>query len=180
MDKKMTKQETFDYIEELEDNVKELNEELRGRPERLVIQVNEITIENSAIAETGMGEFFQALSNAQGEFRATHKGSSGHGYDYADLDAVLSNSSPITSKFGISIVQMNVSKMLGKTPLVGVKTIVGHEGGGWISGEVYMPTMKTKMNSLVQMAGVNITYLRRYGVQSALGLATTDNDGRDD
>ncbi len=70
--------------------------------------------------------------------------------------------------------------MLGKTPLVGVKTTLIHEGGGYMSGEVYMPTVKTKMNSLVQMAGVNITYLRRYGIQSALGLATTDNDGRDD
>ncbi len=49
-----------------------------------------------------------------------------------------------------------------------------------MSGEVYMPTVKTKMNSLVQMAGVSITYLRRYGIQSVLGLSTTDNDGRDD
>ena len=69
--------------------------------------------------------------------------------------------------------------MLGNTPLIGVKTILTHSGGGWISGEVYIPTMKTKMNSLVQMAGVSITYLRRYGIQSALGLSTTDNDGSD-
>jgi hypothetical protein len=58
-----------------------------------------------------------------------------------------------------SIIQLNVSKMLGNTPLVGVKTVICHTNGGYMSGEVYMPTVKTKMNSLVQMAGVSITYL---------------------
>jgi len=176
----MTKEETFEYISELEESVKELNEELRGRPERIVVQVNEVTVENSAFGNMeNMGGLFEALAKIQGELKATHKGTEGHGYDYADLQAVLNNCSPLLAKHSVSIVQMNVSKMLGKTPLVGVKTIVGHEGGGWISGEVYMPTLKTKMNSLVQMAGVNITYLRRYGLQSALGLSTTDNDGDD-
>ena len=74
---------------------------------------------------------------------------------------------------------MNISKVSGEHLLVGVKTILMHSEGGYISSEIFVPATKTKMNSLVQMAGVNITYLRRYGIQSALGLATTDNDGSD-
>jgi hypothetical protein len=127
-----------------------------------------------------IGALAGALAKCQGEFTAVKKGTEGHGYSYADIEAVLSNSSPITSKYGIALSQMNISKTDGTVLLIGVKTILMHEDGGYISSEIFVPAMKTKMNSLVQMAGVNITYLRRYGIQSALGLATTDNDGRDD
>ena len=126
-----------------------------------------------------IGALAGALAECQGKFTAVKKGTSGHGYNYADIAAVLSATSSITSKHGIAITQMNISSVSGDTVLTGVKTILMHSGGGYISSEIYMPTAKTKMNSLVQMAGVNITYLRRYGIQSALGLATTDNDGSD-
>ena len=175
----MTKEETFAKLNEQENKIIELQEELTNRPEKTVVQVNEVVIENSSIGGD-IGALAEALSKCQGEFTSVKKGASGHGYNYADLQSVLESAYPITSKHGISIIQLNVSKMLGNTPLVGVKTVICHTNGGYMSGEVYMPTVKTKMNSLVQMAGVNITYLRRYGIQSALGLSTTDNDGRDD
>ena len=126
-----------------------------------------------------IGALAGALAKCQGEFTAVKKGTEGHGYNYADINAVLQTSSPVTAKHGIAITQVNLSKIVDDVLLTGVKTILMHEGGGYITGEVFMPTIKTKMNSLVQMAGVNITYLRRYGIQSALGLATTDNDGSD-
>ena len=175
----MTKEETFAKLNEQENKIIELQEELTNRPEKVVVQVNEMVIENSSIGGD-VGALAEALSKCQGEFTSVKKGASGHGYNYADLQSVLESAYPITSKHGISIIQLNVSKMLGNTPLVGVKTVICHTNGGYMSGEVYMPTVKTKMNSLVQMAGVSITYLRRYGIQSALGLSTTDSDGRDD
>ena len=174
-----TKEEIMGYLTQLEDANQLLKEKLATTPERVVVQVNEVVIENSSIGGD-IGALAEALSRCQGEFTSVHKGSSAHSYNYADIEAVLKASTPITSKHGISIVQLNVSKMIGSTPLVGVKTVICHSAGGYMSGEVYIPTVKTKMNSLVQMAGVNITYLRRYGIQSALGLSTTDNDGRDD
>jgi len=174
----MTREETLAKLAEQEEKIAELQTTLAERPERLVVQVNEVVIENSSQGGD-IGALAGALAIAQGQFASVKKGSMAHSYNYADIEAVLAATTPITSKLGLSIVQMNVSKMLGNTPLIGVKTILAHSGGGWISGEVYIPTMKTKMNSLVQMAGVSITYLRRYGIQSALGLSTTDNDGSD-
>ena len=174
----LTKEETFAKLNEQENKIIELQEELANRPEKTVVQVNEVVIENSSIGGD-IGALAEALSKCQGEFTSVKKGASGHGYNYADLQSVLESAYPITSKHGISIIQLNVSKMLGNTPLVGVKTVICHTNGGYMSGEVYMPTVKTKMNSLVQMAGVSITYLRRYGIQSALGLSTTDSDGAD-
>jgi hypothetical protein len=161
----MTKEETFAKLNEQENKIIELQEELTNRPEKTVVQVNEVVIENSSIGGD-IGALAEALSKCQGEFTSVKKGASGHGYNYADLQSVLESAYPITSKHGISIIQLNVSKMLGNTPLVGVKTVICHTNGGYMSGEVYMPTVKTKMNSLVQMAGVSITYLRRYGIQS--------------
>ena len=126
-----------------------------------------------------IGGLAGALAKCQGEFTAVHKGTSAHNYAYADIAAVLLSSSKITSKHGIAVTQVNLSKIVDNVLLTGVKTILMHESGGYITGEVFMPTEKTKMNSLVQMFGVNCTYMRRYGLQSALGLATTDNDGSD-
>jgi len=134
-----------------------------------------------SVSEIGgdIGGLAGALAKCQGEFNAVKKGSQGHGYSYADIAAVLEASSVITSKYGVAIIQMNLSKVVDDALLIGVKTILAHSSGGYVSSEIYVPAIKTKMNSLVQMAGVNITYLRRYGIQSALGLATTDNDGSD-
>ena len=126
-----------------------------------------------------IGALAGALSKCQGEFEAVEKGAKAYNYNYADIQAVLGASMPITSKHGISISQMNISKVAGEHLLVGVKTILMHESGGYITSEIFVPAVKSKSNTLVQMAGVNITYLRRYGIQSALGLATTDNDGSD-
>lgn len=143
-----------------------------------IVKSTDIVIVNGQTEIGGdIGGLAGALAKCQGEFTAVKKGSEGHGYNYADINAVLTTSSPITSKHGIAITQMNLSTIAGDKVLTGVKTIIMHSGGGYISSEVYMPTEKTKMNSMVQMAGVNITYLRRYGIQSALGLATTDSDG---
>jgi len=175
----MTKEDTMAKLAEQDETIEELRETLANRPEKIVVETNEVTVSNSEIGGERLGLLFEALAKCQKEFKAVKKGSEGHGYSYTDLADILAYSQPITAKNGISVVQMNVSKMMGKTPLVGVKTILGHSEGGYISGEVYMPTVKTKMNSLVQMAGVNMSYLRRYGIQSALGLATTDNDGSD-
>lgn len=143
------------------------------------VSMTEVTISNSDMGGN-IGALAGALAKCQGEFTAIKKGTTGHGYNYADITAVLASTSPITSKYGISIIQMNLSKIVGSSLHIGVKTVIAHSDGGYISSDIYVPAEKTKMNSLVQMCGVNLTYLRRYGIQSALGLATTDNDGRDD
>ena len=129
--------------------------------------------------EGDIGGLALALSKAQGEFTSVKKGSSGHGYDYANIEDVLKSCLPITSKYELAITQMNLTMVANKIHYTGVRTYLMHSKGGLIYSDMYMPTEKTKMNSLVQVAGGITTYLRRYGTQSALGLATTDNDGSD-
>jgi len=146
-------------------------------PEEQSANVGGAITETVSSQSEQLNELGKALALCQGEFEAVKKGTKAFNYNYADLEAVLAASRDITSKHGLSVVQMNMSKTIGDNLLVGVRTMLLHESGQWISGEIYVPAVKSKSNTLVQMAGVNITYLRRYGLQSILGLATTDTDG---
>ena len=173
----LTKEETFAKLNEQENKIIELQEELTNRPEKIVVQVNEVVIENSSQSET-LGALGLALSKTQSEFKAVKKTTEGYGYSYADLTSILSYAQPIYTKYELSIVQMGVTKMLGNTPMAGVKTILIHSSGEWISSEMYQPTVKSKQNSLTQNIGIVNAYFRRYMVQSLLGLSTEDNDGK--
>lgn len=150
---------------------------MKPKEEEQKNDVGGLVVESYSTQSDELNELGKALALCQGEFEAVQKTSKTKMYNYADLEAVLSASRGITSKHGLSVVQMNMSKALGGNLLVGVKTMLLHESGQYITGEIYVPAMATKMNTLVQMAGVNISYLRRYGLQSILGLATTDTDG---
>jgi hypothetical protein len=149
-----------------------------GRVKPKVEKEKEVNvIESIASMSDTIGNLGKALSECQGEFTAVTKGTKAFNYNYADLEAVLNASRAITSKYELAIVQLNLSKVVGDNLLVGVKTILTHSSGEYIASEIYVPAIKSKSNTLVQMAGVNITYLRRYGIQSILGLATKDTDG---
>ena len=165
----MNREESIARIEELED-------ELRDRPTNTieVEVVKEVTIENSSMGGD-IGALGNALANAQSEFKSVGKNSEGHGYSFSNFQSIVEHSTPILSDNGLSISQLGVTKMLGKTLLTGVKTILIHESGGYISSESYIPTMKTKMNSLVQVYGVNSSYQKRYNWLAICGLSTTDD-----
>lgn len=129
-----------------------------------------------------IGALALALSKAQSEFKSIGKNTEGHGYNFSDFQSVIEGSSPILSKNELSITQLLVTKQVGNTLLSGVKTILIHSSGGYVSGETYVSTERTKMNTLVQIFGVNTSYQKRYGWLSICGLSTTerDTDGRDD
>jgi len=123
-----------------------------------------------------LASLFEALSKAQGEFKSVGKNATGHGYSFSDFQQVVEATSPTLSKHGLAITQMLITKMHGKTLLSGVKTILAHKGGGYVSGDAYVPTFKTKMNGTTQVFGINTSYLKRYGWLASCGVATTEDD----
>lgn len=151
---------------------------MKPKEEEKVGDISDI-IESTSGIGGDIGGLALALSKAQGEFVAVKKASAGHGYDYANIEDVLKASLPTTSKHELSVSQLNLTMVRGGIHYTGVRTYLMHSGGGHLYSEMFMPTEKSKMNSLVQIAGGLVTYLRRYGIQSILGLATTDNDGSD-
>jgi hypothetical protein len=119
-----------------------------------------------------LGALAAALAKAQAAFPAVLKGKhvkittktgGSYEFDYAPLDTILeATRKPLTDN-GIAVVQM-----LDDGSLV---TSIIHEGGGIISGRIDLPP-----HDDIKGLGSAITYLRRYAIQSALGLAAEDDD----
>ena len=97
---------------------------------------------------------------------------------YATLGCVIETARPILAKHGLAIMQPIISSRNGD---IGIRTMVIHESGEFISSEVYMPIIEQKGVSLAQVAGSIISYLRRYSISSMLGIyADEDTDAHED
>lgn len=140
------------------------------------------------LCSQSLGNLFAALAKARVEFHPVLKnkivsvrGSRGS-YDflYADLDQIIS-----AVEAALSANELTVTQLVGTGVLT---TIIGHSSGEYIgeSAEFSLNTEQidqqtgeiTKRASTEQEKGARITYLRRYALQSILGIAAeTDDDG---
>tara|TARA_R100001460_G_C3471482_1_gene167217 strand:- start:70 stop:573 length:504 start_codon:yes stop_codon:yes gene_type:complete len=111
-----------------------------------------------------------ALAKAQSEMEGAKKESTNPFFksNYADLHAVIKASFPHLSKYGLSITQGN--EMIQGA--VCVTTTLLHESGQWIRSKVKLPLSKVD----AQGVGSAITYGRRYGLSSMVGIAQYDDD----
>ena len=112
----------------------------------------------------------QALAKAQSEMEGAKKESTNPFFksSYADLHAVIKSSLPHLSKYGLCVTQ-------GNEPIKGavcVTTTLMHESGQWIRSKVKLPLAKVD----AQGVGSAITYGRRYGLSSMVGIAQYDDD----
>jgi hypothetical protein len=112
-----------------------------------------------------------ALNKAQGEMSGAKKGSTNPFFksSYADMNAVVDAVRIPFSENGLSYSQFPIFK----DGFVGVETILLHDSGEWISGELLLPMTKQDP----QAAGSAITYARRYALQSIAGIPAEDDDG---
>lgn len=98
-------------------------------------------------------------------------------YKYATLGAVINACRPILAKHEFGVVQLPVSD----GDRVGVETMLIHSSGEWIGDVCFLSSEEQKGLSQAQVAGVSITYLRRYSLASLLGLyADEDTDASED
>ncbi len=103
---------------------------------------------------------------------------------YASLGSVIDTIKEVAGDCGLSWTQFPVSDGEGR---IGVETVLLHESGESISRSVFVelpPTYTTNaygketLTNKVQETGKVITYLRRYGLSSAFGIySDEDNDG---
>lgn len=128
-----------------------------------------------------------ALAKVQAEIKNPIKNQTNKGVQgapkYANLEDTLQEYvRPICSKNGISIFQSVKTDENGR---VGVCTVLFHESGEFIESdyvfcEVVIPVSNQGKKVLTegQATGVCITYLRRYSLNSALGInGDKDTDG---
>jgi hypothetical protein len=125
---------------------------------------------------TSIKELASALSKAQSEFPVVKFDSQNPFLKnkYATLGAVIETARPVLAKYELSIMQSPVSE----GDKIGVTTLLLHSSGEYIEDTIYLPTTESKGLSVAQSAGVVISYLRRYSLQSFLNMyADEDNDG---
>lgn len=90
---------------------------------------------------------------------------------YAPLNEILSDSRPLLSKYGISIIQNASSD--GTNSSITITTMILHDSGEWIESD---PLVLKTDKCTAQGAGSAITYARRYALSSILGIASEDDD----
>lgn len=118
---------------------------------------------------------FAALALAQSEVENATKNSVNGGFSkngkpsYADLAEVLNTVRPVYSKHGIAIVQSTGFD----GGMVSVTTALVHKEGGYITSVASCTPAKTDG----QGVGAATTYLRRYSLAAACGVAQEDDDG---
>ncbi len=88
---------------------------------------------------------------------------------YADLTSVIDACKAALNKHGITFLQPVTA---GESGVV-VETVLLHSSGEWISDSLALPVSKND----AQGVGSAITYGRRYGLQSMVGIPAEDDDG---
>jgi hypothetical protein len=88
---------------------------------------------------------------------------------YANLEEVIKVVKAAFAENGLSFIQFPVSG----DGTAGVETIILHESGEFMSNEFLLKCAKTDPQGM----GSAITYARRYGLQSACGIPSEDDDG---
>jgi hypothetical protein len=99
-----------------------------------------------------------------------------YSYYYADLGACVDSSRKPLSDNGLSFLQNTVRDEKGN--VIGVNTILMHESGEHIIFDPVTITPKQYVNA--QDVGNVLTYMRRYSLCLALGIATEDDDAQSD
>lgn len=95
---------------------------------------------------------------------------------YADLSAVVEAIRAPLAEHGLGFVQIpEITRVTDKEFAVAVTTVIIHESGQTLSGTVTMPVTETRPQAI----GSAITYARRYGLSSMLGVVTKE-EGDDD
>jgi hypothetical protein len=115
---------------------------------------------------------FAALALAQSEVENATKGSTNPHFKskYADLAEVLNTVRPVYSRHGIAIVQSTGFS----DGLVSVTTALVHKEGGYVTSVASCTPAKVD----AQGVGAATTYLRRYSLAAATGVAQEDDDGQ--
>lgn len=94
-------------------------------------------------------------------------------FEYADLGAILDMARPILSSNGIAVTQnARIQRIDTGAPYIVVDTMLLHESGQYI---IYDP-LEFAADGNIQANGGTITYLKRYALAAALGIATEEDD----
>lgn len=121
---------------------------------------------------TSIAKLATALVAAQAEMRSPEKNASNPAFRtrYADLASIMDAAREVLPKHGLAVSQIPVPS---DARSVCVRTMLLHSSGEWLAGDCVLPFGR---GDGPQAAGSAITYARRYGLASMLGMVADDDD----
>lgn len=123
------------------------------------------------IESENIAELLASLVEIQNEMPTFPKGSQGYGYRYTDLDCIVKTIKPILHKYSVGYMQ-SVGACGGVLTLT---TRLFNSKGQYIEDTTILPEINGVKANSAQVAGMSITYMRRYCLCSMLGI-TSDED----
>lgn len=139
-----------------------------------------------------MNEIATALAKAQAEMSNpvkdrtawvySERTKSEYTYNYADLACVLDAVRPALSKHGIALIQTpevgepqihEHGEKIWRTARLVITTRLMHGSGQWIESQL---DLEINPDDRVQSMGSSISYLRRYALQSIVGISAEEDD----
>ena len=131
-------------------------------------------------SKTNTGKVSMALSKVQMEMGLFIVDKEGYNFKYLTLAKMLEVILPVSGKHNLSIMQFPSIEVVGEQPWVTIVTRLSCEDE-WIENEFQFlliePTKKT--DTEIMCAGSTVSYLRRFALQSILGIAGADKDAED-
>lgn len=118
----------------------------------------------------------ESMAKAQAEYTTLPKDKAGYGYNYTDLDTVISYIRPIMAKHNLAFMQ-TLTTLEGNTPAI--TTRIFHTTGEWIEDTTPLPPVQLAKGNAAQNLGAAITYMKRYTLCAMLGISSDeDADGK--
>jgi hypothetical protein len=93
---------------------------------------------------------------------------------YADLASCWEACRKPLGDNGLAVAQLTETVSAGA---IKIKTVLMHESGEWIRGELTIPCMASKGINQAQAMGSAISYGRRYALSALVGISADDDDG---
>ncbi len=117
--------------------------------------------------------FDEAVAEAKAEIKPISKNRTGHNSKrYADFAALASAVDPIISKHGLSY-RFRTNQENGQ---IKVTCVLSHRAGHSEETTLEGPADTSGSKNAIQAIGSTLTYLQRYSLTQALGLAASDDD----
>jgi hypothetical protein len=124
-------------------------------------------------AEQARNAFDAAVADAKAEIKPVARNAKGHTKKYADFSAYAKEIDPVISKFGLSY-----RFRTEQTDRISVTCILSHRQGHSEENTLSGPADTSGSKNAIQAIGSTLTYLQRYTLIQALGLAAAaDDDG---
>lgn len=117
-----------------------------------------------------INKLYEALAKAQSTFKTPKKDKKAHYGLYASIGSINEAVRESMTSNGLSIIQPIVY-IEGRTY---VKTIITHSSGASVESILSLPEITNKGANYFHLLGSAISYLRRYALQSILGISADD------